>query len=114
MLRYLARLKVLSGGKSHFFEHPEEVWRWFEILDYAGTGHSVRPTWGAARACGVVDKDWRKRGESQTQISAHGAAGSSGKVENQQDGTMAVVVPEITDESIEPSDAQMESVSVDT
>ncbi|KAJ1184660.1 hypothetical protein NDU88_001463 [Pleurodeles waltl] len=78
----------------------------------AGTGRSVRPIRGAARASGVDDTDWRKRGESQTQISAQGAAGSDGRVEIQQDGTMAVVVPEITDESTEPSDARMESVSV--
>ncbi|KAJ1188357.1 hypothetical protein NDU88_005118 [Pleurodeles waltl] len=27
MLLYPARLKVISGGKSQFFDHPEEVWR---------------------------------------------------------------------------------------
>ncbi|KAJ1109402.1 hypothetical protein NDU88_006763 [Pleurodeles waltl] len=30
---YPARLKVLSGGKAHFFEGPEEVWRWLEMWD---------------------------------------------------------------------------------
>ncbi|KAJ1110124.1 hypothetical protein NDU88_007479 [Pleurodeles waltl] len=98
MLLYLARLKVLSGGKSHFFEHPEEVWRWLEVWEKSGTGRSVRPTRGAARASGVDDTDWRKRGESLTQISAQGPAGSGGRVEIQQDGTMAVVVHELTDE----------------
>ncbi|KAJ1180067.1 hypothetical protein NDU88_005291 [Pleurodeles waltl] len=69
---------------------------------------------GAARASGVEDVDWRKRGESQTQYCAQGAAASNGRVEIQQDGTMAVVFPEITDESTEPSDARMALVSVDT
>ncbi|KAJ1115909.1 hypothetical protein NDU88_004129 [Pleurodeles waltl] len=72
------------------------------------------PGWGAARTSGVDDTDWRKRGESQTQISAQGTAGADGRVEIQQDGTMAVVMPEMTDESTEPSDVRMESVSVDT
>ncbi|KAJ1210912.1 hypothetical protein NDU88_006274 [Pleurodeles waltl] len=52
--------------------------------------------------------------ESQTQISAQGAVAYNGRVEIQQEGTMAVVVPGITDESTEPSDTQMESASVDT
>ncbi|KAJ1120104.1 hypothetical protein NDU88_008279 [Pleurodeles waltl] len=69
---------------------------------------------GAARTSGVDDLDWRKRGESQTQISAQGTDGSDGRVEIQQDSTMTVVVPEITDESTEPSDTRIESVSVDT
>ncbi|KAJ1170445.1 hypothetical protein NDU88_002322 [Pleurodeles waltl] len=107
-------MKVLSGGKSHFFDHPEEVWRWLEIWDKAGMGCSVRPTRGAARTSGVNDTDWRKRGESQTQISAQGTSGADGRVEIQQEGTMAVVVPEMTDESTDPSDVRMESVSVDT
>ncbi|KAJ1091503.1 hypothetical protein NDU88_004626 [Pleurodeles waltl] len=75
---------------------------------------AVQEKKGAACASGVDDMDWRKRGESQTQISAQGAVASNGRVENQQDGTMAVVVPEITDESTEPSEARMALVSVDT
>ncbi|KAJ1216375.1 hypothetical protein NDU88_003977 [Pleurodeles waltl] len=35
MLLYLVRLKVLSGGRSHFVEQPEEVWRWLEMWDKA-------------------------------------------------------------------------------
>ncbi|KAJ1089399.1 hypothetical protein NDU88_002550 [Pleurodeles waltl] len=70
--------------------------------------------WGAARTSGVDDTDWRKRGESRNQISARGASGADGSVEIQQDGTMAVVVTEMTDESTEPSDVRMESVSVDS
>ncbi|KAJ1202528.1 hypothetical protein NDU88_006326 [Pleurodeles waltl] len=51
--------------------------------------------------------DWRKRRESQTLISAQRADISNGRVEIQQDGTMAVVVPEMAVESTEPSDARM-------
>ncbi|KAJ1109385.1 hypothetical protein NDU88_006746 [Pleurodeles waltl] len=46
-------------------------------------------------------------------LQAEGISGANGRVEIQQDGTMAVVVPEVTDESTEPSDVRMESVSVD-
>ncbi|KAJ1082919.1 hypothetical protein NDU88_003080 [Pleurodeles waltl] len=114
MLLYPARLKVLSGGKLHFFENPEEVWSWLEIWDKAGMGCSVRSTKGAAHASGVDNMDWRKRRESQTQISAQRADISNGRVEIQQNGTRAVVVPEMAVESIEPSDAQVALVSVDT
>ncbi|KAJ1171178.1 hypothetical protein NDU88_003048 [Pleurodeles waltl] len=68
-------------------------------------GRSVRSPRGAACASGVDDMDWRKRRESQTQISAQRADISNGRVENQQDDTMAVVVPEMAADSIEPSDA---------
>ncbi|KAJ1145023.1 hypothetical protein NDU88_011315 [Pleurodeles waltl] len=69
---------------------------------------------GAACASGVDDMDSRKRRESQTQISAQRADISNGRVEIQQDGIMAVVVPGVADESSEPSDARMALISVDT
>ncbi|KAJ1142045.1 hypothetical protein NDU88_008373 [Pleurodeles waltl] len=69
---------------------------------------------GAACTSGVDDTDWRKRGESLTQISARGPSGADGRFEIQQNGAMAVVVPEMTNESTHPSDVRMESVSVDT
>ncbi|KAJ1201817.1 hypothetical protein NDU88_005623 [Pleurodeles waltl] len=80
----------------------------------AGTERSVRSTRWAARTFGVDDMDWRKHGESQTQISAKGTSGADGRIKVQEDGTMAVVVPEMTDESTDPLDVRMESVSVDT
>mgnify|MGYP002804549248 CR=1 FL=1 len=33
MLLYPAKLKVISQGKTHFFERPEEVWNWLEMWD---------------------------------------------------------------------------------
>ena len=33
MLLYPAKLKVIYKGKSHFFEHPEEVWQWLDMAD---------------------------------------------------------------------------------
>ena len=33
MLLYPAKLKVISQGKSHFFERPEEVWNWLDMWD---------------------------------------------------------------------------------
>ncbi|KAJ1149095.1 hypothetical protein NDU88_001913 [Pleurodeles waltl] len=82
-------------------------WRWMG---------AILEAWrrGAARTSGVDDTDGRKRGRSQAQISAQGTSGANGRVEIQQDGTMAVVVPEMTDESTDPSDVHMESFFVDT
>ncbi|KAJ1163034.1 hypothetical protein NDU88_003497 [Pleurodeles waltl] len=90
------------------------VGRGLEIWDKAGTGRSVKHTKEAARASGVGDMDWRKRRESQTQISANGVDVSNDRVETQQDGTMVVVVPGMTEESTESLDARMALVSVDT
>ncbi|KAJ1136881.1 hypothetical protein NDU88_003295 [Pleurodeles waltl] len=33
MLLYLPRLRVIAGGKSHFFNTLEDVWLWLEIWD---------------------------------------------------------------------------------
>ncbi|KAJ1211147.1 hypothetical protein NDU88_006508 [Pleurodeles waltl] len=110
----LLNYKNRDRGKAHFVEHPEEVWRWLEIWDKAGTGRSVKSTKRAARASGVDDMDWRKRQKSQTQISAQRADISNGRVEIQQDGTMAVVVSDMAVESTEPSGARMALISVDT
>ncbi|KAJ1191518.1 hypothetical protein NDU88_000834 [Pleurodeles waltl] len=77
-------------------------------------GRSVRSTKGAARASGVDDMDWRRRRESRTRISTQRGDNSKGRVEIQQDGTMAVVAPEMSVESIEPSDARVALISVDT
>ena len=33
MLLYLAKLQVITKGKTHFFTRPEEVWDWLEMWD---------------------------------------------------------------------------------
>ncbi|KAJ1175365.1 hypothetical protein NDU88_000653 [Pleurodeles waltl] len=35
MLPYPARLKVIAGGTTHFFEMPEDVCQWLEMWDKA-------------------------------------------------------------------------------
>ncbi|KAJ1145579.1 hypothetical protein NDU88_011865 [Pleurodeles waltl] len=93
MLLYPGRLKVLSGGRSHFFEHREEVWRWLEIWDKVTLGRSERTGGVAHRASEADGKDWRTRGGSQLEgtVAQMAAADSAHRIEIQQDGTMAVV-----------------------
>ncbi|KAJ1144411.1 hypothetical protein NDU88_010710 [Pleurodeles waltl] len=62
MLLYLVRLKLLSGGRSHFFEHPEEVWRWLEMCDKAALGNLAGTGGVVHRASKAEDPDWRIRG----------------------------------------------------
>ncbi|KAJ1190331.1 hypothetical protein NDU88_007069 [Pleurodeles waltl] len=93
MLLCPARLKVISGGRSHFFERPEEVWRWMEMWDKAILGRMEGAGGVASRASGVESLDWRSRmvGPLQDTGTGGSAVNSIPKVEIQQDGTMAVV-----------------------
>ncbi|KAJ1145842.1 hypothetical protein NDU88_012125 [Pleurodeles waltl] len=63
ILLYQAHLKVISGGKLHFFDHPEEFWRWLELWDKVGPVPC-----GTARTSGLDGTDWRGRGEGQKQV----------------------------------------------
>ncbi|KAJ1151821.1 hypothetical protein NDU88_004600 [Pleurodeles waltl] len=38
-----ARLKVLWGGKAHFFDRPGEVWCWLELWDKVAPGRPEGP-----------------------------------------------------------------------
>ncbi|KAJ1209338.1 hypothetical protein NDU88_004716 [Pleurodeles waltl] len=93
MLLYLARLKVLSGGSSHFLKRPEEVWRWLEMWDKVTSGRSERTGVVAHRASGADGPDWRTSGDSQLEgtVAQVAATDSAHRIEIQQDGTMAVV-----------------------
>ncbi|KAJ1116278.1 hypothetical protein NDU88_004494 [Pleurodeles waltl] len=89
-LLYPARLKVLSGGRSHFFERPEEVWKWLEKSDKAGLGGPAGTSLVAWQASGA---DWRTR-ERWTDEGLFGSRGGGSPyppIEIQQGGTMAVV-----------------------
>ncbi|KAJ1150047.1 hypothetical protein NDU88_002845 [Pleurodeles waltl] len=97
MLFYLAHLKVLFGGKSHFFEHLEEVWRWLEMWDKVTPGRSGRTGLVAHCASGVEDPDWRTRGECQMEGTAEPSVDADNRIDIQQDGAMAVVVPGLAD-----------------
>ncbi|KAJ1107224.1 hypothetical protein NDU88_004617 [Pleurodeles waltl] len=58
MLLYPVRLKALSGGRSHFFEQPEEVWRWLEMWDKV-TPSRLTGTGGVAHRASRGDgPDW--------------------------------------------------------
>ncbi|KAJ1218104.1 hypothetical protein NDU88_005689 [Pleurodeles waltl] len=97
MLLYPARLKVLSGGKSHYFEHPEEVWRWLEMWDKVTPGRSGRTGLVAHGVSGVDGSDWRISGENQIEGTAEQGVDADTRIEIQQDGTMAVVVLALAD-----------------
>ncbi|KAJ1095998.1 hypothetical protein NDU88_001147 [Pleurodeles waltl] len=114
MLFYPARLKVISRSKSHFFDHPEEVWRWLEMWDRVGPGRSGQSGVGSARTSGVDGTDWRRRGEGQTQVSGQQCDNSVSRIEIQQDGTMVVVNPEQTIELADSLEGGVEMLSVDS
>ncbi|KAJ1149081.1 hypothetical protein NDU88_001899 [Pleurodeles waltl] len=101
MLLCPARLKVLSGSKSHLFEHPEEVWRWQEMWDKVTSGRPDRTSLAGHRASGVDGPDWRTRGESQMEGTAEQVVDidTDNRIEIQQDGTMSVVTPGLADGS---------------
>ncbi|KAJ1157157.1 hypothetical protein NDU88_009872 [Pleurodeles waltl] len=101
-------------GKSHIFEHPEEVWRWLEMWDKDAPGRSGRSGLVATRASDVDGSDWQNHGESQMQASAQRGVSSDSRIEIQQDGTMAVVVPELAAKLTVAPDQEMEMISVDT
>ncbi|KAJ1203137.1 hypothetical protein NDU88_006931 [Pleurodeles waltl] len=88
MLLYPARLRVTSRGKSQFFDHPEEVWRWLEMWYKVGLGPSGRSGVGSARTSGVDGTDWRRRGDGPLRVSAQRCDNSVSRIEIQQDGTM--------------------------
>ncbi|KAJ1192470.1 hypothetical protein NDU88_001777 [Pleurodeles waltl] len=93
MLLYPARLKVLSGGKSHFFKRPEEEWRWLEIWDKVTPGRTDRTEWASPRTSGLDGPDWRSHDDGQLKntVARGWAKDSTHRVEIQQDGTMAIV-----------------------
>ncbi|KAJ1168354.1 hypothetical protein NDU88_000280 [Pleurodeles waltl] len=84
MLLYPAHLKVLSGGKSYFFERPEEVWRWLEMWDKVAPGRPEGSGGAPRRASGSGSPAWRSHGSGRLVETFH-------RVEIQRDGTMAVV-----------------------
>ncbi|KAJ1118061.1 hypothetical protein NDU88_006256 [Pleurodeles waltl] len=87
MLLYPACLKVLLGGRSHFFDRAEEVWRWLEMWDKVATGRTEGTGGVTRRASGVESPDWRSHETGRLADSCH-------RVEIQRDGTMAVVTAE--------------------
>ncbi|KAJ1197838.1 hypothetical protein NDU88_001684 [Pleurodeles waltl] len=93
MLLYPARLKVPSGERSHFFERTDEVWRWQEMQDKVTLGRPERTGGVSPLASGAEGPDWRPRdtGQLEDAGTCGSAADSAGRVEIQQDGTMAVV-----------------------
>ncbi|KAJ1164995.1 hypothetical protein NDU88_005425 [Pleurodeles waltl] len=93
MLLYPARLKVLSGGRSHFFEQPEEVCRWLEMWDKAALGNLAGTGGVAHRPSRADDPDWRIRegGLSEATVARGSAEDPALRIEMQQDRTMAVV-----------------------
>ncbi|KAJ1130956.1 hypothetical protein NDU88_009300 [Pleurodeles waltl] len=114
MLLYQARLKVISGGKPQFFDHPEEVLIWLEMWDKVGPGPSGRSKVGSARTSGVGGTDWRRHGEGPLQVAAQRCDNSVSRIEIQQVGTMAVVDPEQAVELADSSDGGAEMFSVDS
>ncbi|KAJ1200833.1 hypothetical protein NDU88_004654 [Pleurodeles waltl] len=93
MLLYPARLKVLSDGRSHFFERPEEVWRWLEMWDKVTPGGTVRTGGVAPRSSGADGPDWRTCDEGQFEdtVAQVAATDPAHRIVIQQDGTMTVV-----------------------
>ncbi|KAJ1218255.1 hypothetical protein NDU88_005838 [Pleurodeles waltl] len=82
LILYQARLKVLSGWRSHFLDRPEEVWRWLEMWDKVAPGRTEGPGGINPRASGAESPDWRSHGAGRLADAHH-------RVEIQQDGTMA-------------------------
>ncbi|KAJ1117900.1 hypothetical protein NDU88_006096 [Pleurodeles waltl] len=99
MLLYPARLKVISGGKSNFFNRPEEVWRWAEMWDKAAPSRMEKTGLTVHYSSGPASPDWRSCGERRLEGTADQIVDivASTTVEIQQDGTMAVVTPGSTD-----------------
>ncbi|KAJ1209896.1 hypothetical protein NDU88_005267 [Pleurodeles waltl] len=50
-----------GGGSSHFFEQPEEVWRWLELWDKIELGGTAETSGVAQRTSGAGGPDWRTR-----------------------------------------------------
>ncbi|KAJ1153284.1 hypothetical protein NDU88_006045 [Pleurodeles waltl] len=115
MLLYTALLKVISGGKTQFFEHPAEVWRWLEIWDRVGPGPSGRSGIGSARTR-VDGMDWMRNGEGPAQVSAQQCVDSDScsRIEIHQDGTIAVVDPEQAVVLVGPLDMEDGVISDDS
>ncbi|KAJ1143980.1 hypothetical protein NDU88_010282 [Pleurodeles waltl] len=114
MLLYLLRLKELSGSKSHFFEHPEEVWRWLEMWDKVAPDRPERA--GSVTGCvsNLDDSDWRNRRENQMEGSTGWGASDDGRLEIQQDGTMEVVSPGLSAGLTVTPDLGVEMIPIDS
>ncbi|KAJ1170305.1 hypothetical protein NDU88_002183 [Pleurodeles waltl] len=93
MLLYPGRLKVLSGGRSHFFEQLEKVWRWLEMWDKAALGRPAGTSGVVNRASRAGGSDWRNREGERTAVSMDQGVVDvpAPQIEIQQDGAMAVV-----------------------
>ncbi|KAJ1199382.1 hypothetical protein NDU88_003218 [Pleurodeles waltl] len=72
-----------------------EVWRWMNMWDKVAPDRSELPESLAGRVTGVDGSDWRNHGESQTEVFAGWGGSRYSRIEIQQDGTMAMVVPEL-------------------
>ncbi|KAJ1091326.1 hypothetical protein NDU88_004453 [Pleurodeles waltl] len=107
---------MLSGRKSHFFERPEEVWRWLEMWDKVTPRRPERSSLAVHCASGVDGPDWRTRGESQVEGTAEQVVDidTDHRMESQQDGTMAVVTPELADGSRGALDHGAQRIPADT
>ncbi|KAJ1209477.1 hypothetical protein NDU88_004855 [Pleurodeles waltl] len=116
MLLYPARQKVISRGKSHFLDRPEEVWRWLEIWDKAAPGRMERTGLTVHCPSGPASPDWRSCRERQWEGTADQVVDMTAttRVEIQQDGTMAVVTPRSTDGSKGTMVLGAEVLTVDT
>ncbi|KAJ1164953.1 hypothetical protein NDU88_005385 [Pleurodeles waltl] len=93
VLLYPAHLKVLSGGRSHFFEQPEEDWRWLKMWDKA-TPSRLTGTGGVAHRASRADgPDWRiRKGDLSEDTVTRGLdVDPALRIEIQQDGTMAAI-----------------------
>ncbi|KAJ1096135.1 hypothetical protein NDU88_001279 [Pleurodeles waltl] len=116
MLLYRSHLKVISGGKSHFFDRPEEVWRWLEMWDIAAPSRTERIGLTVCCPLGPASPDWRSRGERQLEGTVEQVVDivAPTRVEIQQDGIMAVVTPGSTDGSMGTTVPGVETVPVET
>ncbi|KAJ1098111.1 hypothetical protein NDU88_003227 [Pleurodeles waltl] len=116
MLLYMAPLKVLSGRKSHFFDRPEEVWRWLGMWDKVAPGMPERTGLTVHRPLGEASPDWTIRGQRQLEGVADQVVDidATTRLEIQHDGTMTVVTPGLADGSMEMMDQGAEMVPVDT
>ncbi|KAJ1143140.1 hypothetical protein NDU88_009451 [Pleurodeles waltl] len=113
---YPARVKVLSGGKSHIFERPVEIWRWLEMWDKVAPARPERASLTVHRASGVASPDWRTRRERQMEGTVEQVVDidPANRVEIQHDGTMAVVTPGLDDGSVATLDQGTEKFPADT
>ncbi|KAJ1131886.1 hypothetical protein NDU88_010217 [Pleurodeles waltl] len=72
-----------------------------------------RPGW-AGRVSGVDGSDWKNSRESQMEVSVERGASNDSIIEIKQDGTMAVVVPDLAAVLTVAPDLGVEMISVDS